>query len=197
MEMGETRKLGVIEDDDGVRESLALMLVASGYEVEAYATGDQFLSSCSRELSCLLMDVQMPGRSGLQVLEELKSANALPPTIMLTGQGSIAIAVEAMKLGAIDFLEKPYEPRHLLDAVERALNTGADHPTADAAVIEQLSPRQRDVLKQLMQGRANKVIAHELGLSARTVEHYRAALMERAGVRTLPELVRIGIAAGL
>ena len=198
--MTDVKALGVVDDDQAVRESLTSILSAKGYRVEAFETADELLqASRANGYACLLVDLQMPGRTGLQLIEELDQGGALPPTIVLTGHGSISIAVQAMKLGARDFLEKPYSPDELMEAVERTIaNAFADQsaPGSDFNLSE-LAPRQMDVLKGLVRGKPNKVIAHELGLSVRTVEHYRAALMSRMGARTLPDLLRRAISAGL
>ncbi len=188
----------VVDDDPAVRRSLESVLEAHDFDVQTFESGDHLLSLGRIDGECLLLDMQMPGRSGLEVLRELRSRNQFPPTIVLTANGTIAVAVEAMRLGARDFLEKPCAASDLLAALKRAVagNGMATDPDSDAKVGT-LSPRRREVLRGLMKGQQNKVIAHELGLSVRTVEHYRADLMNQLGVRTLPELVRIGVAAGL
>jgi FixJ family two-component response regulator len=188
----------VVDDDADVRRSLASVLEANGFEVQTFESGDDLLSLDRIEGEGLLLDMQMPGSSGLDVLRELRSRNQLIPTIVLTGHGTITLAVEAMRIGARDFLEKPCASGDLLAVIGRSF-TG-DRIAADpdlASTIAALSPRRRQVLQGLMKGLQNKVIAYELGLSVRTVEHYRADLMNQLGVRSLPDLVRIGVAAGL
>ena len=193
--MAGPKHLAGVDDDHGRRGSLVSLMEVHGYRVESYASGAEFAGrSPSDVLSCLLVDLQMPQQSGLELIRELRTNDALPPTIVLTGHATIEAAVQAMKLGARDFLEKPCDPDELIAAVNRA--SGAMR-WAQPAILKDLPRRQVDVLKGLMKGQPNKVIAFELGLSTRTIEHYRAALMARAGVKSLPELVRLAIAAGL
>lgn len=188
----------VVDDDPAVRRSLESVLEAHDFHVQAFESGDQLLSLGRVDGECLVLDMQMPGSSGLDVLRELRSRNQLPPTIVLTANGTIAVAVEAMRIGARDFLEKPCPTSDLVAAIKRVVSGDGKAPDPDSDIkVRALSPRRREVLQGLMRGQQNKVIAHELGLSVRTVEHYRADLMNQLGVRTLPELVRIGVAAGL
>ena len=201
MQNERNQTIGVVDDDNAVRESLVSILNAKGYEAEAYKSGDELLSlERNDRISCLLLDVQMPGTSGLDVLRELAAARRLPPTIVLTGHGSIKMAVEAMKIGAHDFLEKPFTPKALLSAISTAIGNGGSKVPLNASLQErfpELAPRELDVLKGLMAGLPNKLIAHELELSVRTVEFYRARLMAKIGVKSLPHLIRFGIGAGL
>jgi two-component system response regulator FixJ len=145
----------------------------------------------------------MPGRDGLAVLRALADRKTSPPVLVMTAHGGIAAAVDAMKLGAVDFLEKPYAPEALLSAVGKAVTTGAKGEEArtlrDAAVqrLQLLSPRHMQVLRGILKGQANKIIAYELGLSIRTVEAYRAEMLERLGVRGTAEAVRLAIAGGV
>ena len=143
----------------------------------------------------------MPGMGGISLLERLKAANHSMPAIMITGQGDIAMAVQAMKAGAADFLEKPIRTEELLASIERALERAQDSVKlsawrkAAAARIARLTPRERDVMDLVVQGRPNKIIAHDLGVSQRTVENHRAAVMKRTGVASVPELIRLVMAA--
>ena len=151
----------------------------------------------------MLLDMRMPGLSGLDVLRAICDQDNPPSVLMLTGHGDIPLAVEAMKLGAIDFIEKPYAPRKLLDAIESASElyqqSQAEQSGSREAekLVESLSERQRQVLAGIVRGRPNKIIAYELSLSIRTVEAYRAQMLEKLGVRSTAEAVRIAISAGL
>ena len=170
----------------------------------SFASGDEFLKArLPDHLNCILLDIRMPGMSGLDVLRALGEHDDPPSVLVLTGHGDIPMAVEAMRLGALDFLEKPYAPKSLLAAVDsasdfyeqnRAVNAG----NRDAAMlVENLSERQRQVLEGMVKGRPNKLIAFDLGLSIRTVEAYRAQLLVKLGVRSTAEAVCIAIAAGV
>ncbi len=200
------RNIYVVDDDDAVRASLhSLLSLRSDLAIRNFRSGDQFLEQ-SGELDpgILLLDFHMPGSDGLEVLRRLD--RRIPVTflpIILTGEGNIEIAVRAMKAGAFDFLEKPYKPSELLDLVDQAF-ARLEHDTAGAAQlglakgkIAALSPRELDVLRGLIEGRSNKIIAYELAISPRTVEIYRANLMTKMGVRSLSEALRIAFAAGL
>ena len=195
--------VAVIDDDDAVRHSTAGLLRHAGHRVDAYTDGAEFLASdLSEELGCILLDMRMPGLDGLAVMRALRQRGRSSPILVLTGHGDVPMAVEAMRLGAVDFLEKPYPAQDLLQAIGRALTAGprtkgaiAD-PEA-AAKVATLSQRQQQVLRGILKGQPNKIIAWELGLSIRTVEAYRAQLLERLGVRGTAEAVRLAIAAGL
>jgi two-component system response regulator FixJ len=198
------RSVAIVDDDDGVRRSLASLLARAGFEVSPFESGDRFLSAPeSGHVSCVVLDLQMPGRDGLAVLRALADRKTSPPVLVMTAHGGIAAAVDAMKLGAVDFLEKPYAPEALLSAVGKAVTTGAKGEEArtlrDAAVqrLQLLSPRHMQVLRGILKGQANKIIAYELGLSIRTVEAYRAEMLERLGVRGTAEAVRLAIAGGV
>lgn len=202
-----TRNIYVVDDDEPVRASLqALLALQPNLLIRAFRSGDAFLEQVDEfDAGVLLLDFHMPGSTGMDVLKALgeRSSSKKFTTIILTGQGNIDIAVQAMKCGAMDFLEKPYEPERLLDVVDRAFHQvevdSAASAGADAAVakIAKLSPRETEVLKGLIEGRPNKIIAHELALSPRTVEIYRANVMDKLGVRSLSEALRIAFAAGL
>ena len=199
-----TKKLvAVVEDDEKVRVSTARLLEMAGYRVREYASGDAFLAAQFRgESDCILLDLRMPGTHGLEVLKVLHSWEKMPPVLFLTGHGAVKEAVEAMKLGATDFLEKPYPADALLKAIAAALTIGpkAKTPRVDreaAARVARLSERQAEVLRGIVAGKPNKVMAYDLGLSIRTVEAYRAQLLGRLGVRGTAEAVRVALAAGL
>jgi len=200
------RNIYLIDDDDAVRASLhGLLSLRSDLVVRNFRSGDQFLEGAAElESGVLLLDYHMPGKNGLEVLQQLGSFSPVQfLTIILTGEGNIDIAVQAMKSGAFDFLEKPYKVNALLETIDKAFDR-MEHDSAGSAQIETarakvavLSPRERDVLTGLIAGRSNKVIAYDLTISPRTVEIYRANLMTKMGVRSLSEALRIAFAAGL
>jgi two-component system response regulator FixJ len=200
------RNIYLIDDDDAVRASLhGLLSLRSDLVVRNFRSGDQFLERAPElESGVLLLDYHMPGKNGLEVLEQLGSlSHGRFLTIILTGEGNIDVAVQAMKAGALDFLEKPYKADALLETINKAFDR-MEHDSAGSAQIESarakvdvLSPRERDVLTGLIEGRSNKVIAYNLAISPRTVEIYRANLMTKMGVRSLSEALRVAFAAGL
>jgi two-component system response regulator FixJ len=202
--MSEARIIHLIDDDDAVRRSAGFMLRTSGFEVHAYASGVEFLAEVKRaEPGCILLDVRMPEMDGLEVQAELNARGVTMPVIVLTGHGDITTAIAAMKGGASDFIEKPFEKEVLLQAIDAAFARLAQGSRAagiahDARVrINALTQREQDVLRGLVSGKPNKVIAFDLGISPRTVEVYRANLMGKLGVRSLSEALRIAFAAGL
>lgn len=201
-----TRSIHLVDDDEAVRASLhALLSLRGDLIVRSFRTGDQFLADAPNlDPGVVLLDFHMPGTNGLEVLAALrKGSPGKFATVMLTGEGNISLAVEAMKAGALDFIEKPYDATTLLDVVDSAFarleeeHVAQGHSATARAKIGALSPRERDVLTGLIEGRANKVIAYELDISPRTVEVYRANLMSKLNVRSLPEALRIAFAAGL
>jgi two-component system response regulator FixJ len=194
----------VIDDDEAVRRSLALLLFSAGYKVDTYGSAESFLDALPMATGgCAIVDIRMPGMDGLALQEHLTARNVLLPVVVVTGHADIALAVRAMKAGARDFIEKPYANERMIEAVRAALDSGrVDVARArrldDARTrIQRLSAREYDVLRELVAGRPNKLVAHSLGISARTVEIHRANMMEKLGVRSLSEAVRIFIAAGL
>lgn len=198
------RNIYIVDDDDAVRASLqSLLATRPNLLIRSFRSGDAFLTEVKElDPGVLLMDVHMPGSSGIDVLRALPDQRQFA-AIVLTGQGNITLAVDAMKAGALDFVEKPYEHQALLQMVEGAFSR-LETSSADAARVEaaktklaRLSGRETDVLKGLIDGHANKVIAHHLDISPRTVEIYRAHLMEKLEVRSLSEALRIAFAAGL
>lgn len=191
--------IAVVDDDDGARLSAQWLLEGEGHRVLPFADGEGFLASpLLGRVGCVLLDMRMPGLGGLDVLRALAGREDGPSALVMTGHGDVAMAVEAMKLGALDFIEKPYQPAGLLQAIARASACQARRGArrAAAARVEGLSPRQRAVLSGIAAGRPNKIIAYQLGLSVRTVEAYRAQLFERLGVRSTAEAVRVALAAG-
>lgn len=191
----------VVDDDDAVRDGLDALLAAHGFAVETFASAEQFLDRVPAPATgCVVADVRMPGMSGLDLLRELGRRGAGMAVVIMTGHGDIPMAVAALKAGAVDFLEKPFDSDALVGAVREALKrrgpgTLADLPDRDslAARLRELSPREREVMDLVVAGLPNKVIAHRLGIAVRTVEVHRARLMEKSGARNLSELVRIAI----
>ncbi len=203
--MSAARKVYIVDDDDALRRSVEMLLAAAGdFNTTSFASGDSFIAAVPHlEVGCVLLDLNMPGLTGIEVLRKLKIMDGRFETILLTGQGDIGLAVEAMKLGAADFLEKPYDNRLLLAALANGFAHIEDRVKEASAIqtarefIERLTPRERDVLLGLIDGKSNKVIAYELDISPRTVEIYRANLMDKLEVRSVAEAVRIAFAAGL
>lgn len=196
------RTIHVVDDDAAVRHSLERLLELMGFATVSYTTPGNFLLAAPHLLGgCVLLDVKMPGISGLEVQARLRTIGFVQPIIVITGQGDIQTAVLAMKAGAFDFLEKPYEDEVLLAAIEAALAASPDdhiHQAVDLAQrIARLSPREREVLDALVAGASNKVIAFGLGLSVRTVEVHRARMMEQLGTRQLSEAIRLAVLATL
>ena len=198
------RLVYLVDDDDAVRRSADFMLKTSGYEVEAFASGVDFLKHIRQApVGCILLDVRMPGMDGLEVQRELRSQGINMPVIVLTGHGDVNVAVAAMKAGAVDFIEKPFEKAVLQSALDEAFaqieRSGRDQARSTEATVrlKALTAREHDVLLGLVRGHPNKTIAYDLGISPRTVEIYRANLMTKLGVQSLSEVLRIAFAAGL
>lgn len=194
----------VIDDDDAVRQSLEFLLKTAGIEVRGFDSGKTFLKMLPQIKSgCIITDVRMPEITGIELLRRVKEGTLDIPVIVITGHGDISLAVEAMKIGAVDFIEKPFDDDLLIAAVRSALNKEADTAKhkADIAGIHDrlaaLSNRERQVLEGLVAGKANKIIAYDLGISPRTVEIYRANLMTKMGANSLSVLVRMAITAGI
>ena len=198
------RTVHLVDDDEAIRRSASFMLRTSGYQVKTYSSGVELLASLA-DLApgCILMDVRMPGMDGLEVQKALKARGILLPVIVMTGHGDVGVAVQAMKAGAVDFIEKPFEKKVLVAAIDEGLARIAQaerrHARADEAKVrlEALTPRERDVLEGLVRGHPNKTIAYDLGISPRTVEIHRANLMDKLGVPSLSDALRIAFAAGL
>lgn len=192
----------VVDDDEAVRESLSALLDASGFRVKAYQSAAAFLANDRPpQKACLITDIRMPDMDGLELQIELKRRGSRLPVIVITGHGDVPLAVKAMKAGAIEFLEKPYDDQTLLDSLRLALsqagNQSGEEQTA-AGVREKLAtltPREREVFDLVVMGKLNKVIAYELSISPRTVEIHRGRLMHKMGARNLADLVRMGLAA--
>jgi len=196
--MNDTRPtVYIVDDDDEVRESLEDLVDSVGLKACTFPNATAFLSAySSSNVGCLLLDIRMPGMSGLELQQELHERGSSLPVIFITGHGDIPMAVDAMRRGAVDFIEKPYRDQDLVDRVNAAVEIGARRKNERAeldAIAERsarLTPREREVMDLIVQGQANKVIAIDLCLSQRTVEVHRARVMEKMGVRSLAQLVR-------
>ena len=199
--MAEAPLVHIVDDDDSVRDSLTVLLETAGFSVRAYASATAFLETASHAAGCVLTDVQMPELNGLELQRRMSEQGIRLPVIVMTGHGDVPIAVEAMKAGAAEFLEKPFDDEQLLTAVTSALEVSERARDEAATVAETvrrlatLTPREHEVLDRLVTGQPNKTIAYDLGSSPRTVEVHRARVMEKMGARSLPELVRMTIAA--
>jgi len=189
----------VVDDDPSIRESLSLLLSSAGYSVNTFASAKEFLESehSTSGPACLVLDVKMPGLSGLDLQKELMSRNIIIPIIFITGHGDIPMSVQAMKKGAVDFLPKPFDDGDLLEAVEQALlrdsQTHADLDEKKHILqrMDSLTPREHEVLTYLITGMLNKQIAFELNISERTVKAHRKQVFDKMGVNSIAELVRL------
>ncbi len=194
----------VVDDDDAMRDSLDFLLSAAGFSVKVFESAASLLDALpSGQSGCVVTDVRMPGMDGIELLKHLKRTNAALCVVVMTGHGDVPLAVEAMKLGAVDFVEKPFEDERLIDTVRIALAGAADAANGDAASapivarVDSLSPRERQVMEGLVAGLSNKAIARDYDISPRTVEVYRANLMSKMQAANLSELVRLAMRAGL
>jgi two-component system response regulator FixJ len=194
----------VVDDDDAMRDSLEFLLGAAGFSVKVFESASALLEALpSGQTGCVVTDVRMPGMDGIALLKRLKTDNAALSVVVVTGHGDVPLAVEAMKLGAVDFIEKPFEDERLIDTIRAALASAPDAGKAGAASAEvasrvaSLSPRERQVMDGLVAGLSNKAIARDYDISPRTVEVYRANLMNKMQAANLSELVRLAMRAGL
>ncbi len=191
----------IIEDHPAVRESLALLLQSAGFGTECYASAQEFLDRNSAPAGCIVSDIRMPRMTGLELLAELKNRRILLPIIIMTAFADVPQAVKAMKLGAVDFIEKPFDDELMISSVRAALARRGDWRTGDAEALaaqdklSNLTAREKDVLAGLLNGKLNKTIAFELGISVRTVETHRANLMAKAQAQSLSELIRLSLQA--
>ncbi len=187
----------VIDDDEAMRQSLEFLLDTAGLSPLSYESAPQFLEALdSVPAGVVVTDIRMPEMTGLELVRRLKARGAPHPVIMITGHGDVPLAVEAMKAGVVDFLEKPFDDESLLSAIRAAQHMGAGEsqdPERERirTILDSLSPREQEVLGGVVDGKLNKVIAHELGISPRTVEVYRANVMSKTGARGLSELIRM------
>jgi two-component system, LuxR family, response regulator FixJ len=187
----------VIDDDEAMRDSLAFLLDTAGLTACTYDSAQLFLDALdTAPAGVIVTDIRMPGLTGLDLVRRLKARGCAYPVIMITGHGDVPLAVEAMKAGVVDFLEKPFEEEALLAAIRSAQSPSAEvsvDPERERikTVLDSLSPREHEVLDGVVEGKLNKVIAHELGISPRTVEVYRANVMSKTGARGLSELIRM------
>jgi len=186
----------VVDDDMGIRDSLRILLETSGLKVRGFNSAEAFLSDTALKRGCLIVDVRMPGMSGLELQEEIVRRQIPLAVIVMTGHADIPLAVGAMKAGAVDFLEKPFDSALLMESVRRALELGSknrskkEETRTAKKLLTHLSPRERTVLDKLVQGQPNKIVAHELGISPRTVEIHRAHIMLKMDASSLADLVR-------
>jgi two-component system response regulator FixJ len=191
----------IVDDDADIRDSLQLLLEVAGFKVRNFTSAKLFLADDSSKHGCLIADIRMPDMSGLELQEEVARRHLDLPVIIMTGHGDVPLAVRAMKAGAVDFLEKPFDEEKMLTSVRRALEIGSKARSrvaeAKAAknLLASLTPRERGVLDKLVQGRSNKVVAYELGISPRTVEIHRAHIMGKMEASSLSDLVRVVLAA--
>ena len=190
----------IVDDDAEICAALSLLLSTAGWPSHTYRSGEAFLDAAPAEPCCLLLDVRLPGLSGLSVLEELRKRGSEACTIVITGHGDVPMAVQAMRSGAFHFVEKPFEPELLLEIVKEALQHVDDRKEEHAKVADiqarydMLTPREQDVMQLLIEGLPSKLIGARLGISTRTAEHHRSAVMHKMQARTLSHLVRMSFA---
>jgi len=202
--MSGERKVYVIDDDAAMRDSLNFLLAAAGFDVTTFDTATKFLNVLPRlDFGCVVSDVRMPGIDGIELLKRMKALTSRFPIVIITGHGDVPLAVEAMKLGAVDFLEKPFEDDRLIAMIDTAIRQ-SDPAARDQAVtrdlaarIASLSPRERQVMDGLIAGLSNKLIARDHDISPRTIEVYRANVMTKMQANSLSELVRLAMRGGL
>jgi two-component system, LuxR family, response regulator FixJ len=193
----------VVDDDSAVRDALKLLLRSVGHAVETYGSAQEFLDAYSEDRpGCLVLDIRMPGMSGLELQQRLNEKHSILPIIFITGHGDVPMAVEAMQAGAVDFIQKPFRDQDLIDRINQALEKDGSNRAALGERndirrrLETLTPREREVLDLVVHGKANKVIAGDLKLSQRTVEIHRARVMEKMQASSLAHLVRMVLEVG-
>jgi two-component system response regulator FixJ len=193
----------IVDDDDGMRRALGVLMTTVGYQPAAFAAPREFLAKYDpRQPGCLVLDVRMPEMSGLEVQQHLNRNGSMLPVILVSGHGDIPMAVQAMKDGAFDFLQKPFRDQELLDRINAALKLDAENRASVDRLADlkqradSLTPREREVMAMVVDGKANKVIAIDLGLSERTVEIHRANVMEKMGARSVAHLVKMHLMLG-
>ena len=197
-------KVYVIDDDEAMRDSLNFLLDAADFDVSLFETAENFLDVLpGLEFGCVVSDVRMPGIDGIELLKRMKASHSKFPVVIMTGHGDVPLAVEAMKLGAVDFLEKPFEDDRLIGMIETAIREAEPAAKSEAvandvaARVATLSPRERQVMEGLIAGLSNKLIARDYDISPRTIEVYRANVMTKMQANSLSELVRLAMRAGL
>lgn len=202
--MSDDQTVFITDDDEAVRDSLAALLDAAGFKVEAFGTGEELLDRLDSESrGCLILDVRMPGLSGLEVQAKIAELHNSMPVIMITGHGDLAMAVQSMKDGAFDFIEKPFDEDTISQSIHAAMSKSTETEAASTLVagiensLTRLTTREREVLEELVAGNLNKIIAFNLGISPRTVEIHRARVMEKMQARNLAHLVRLAITGGV
>jgi len=202
--MSKALTIHIVDDDDAARDSLSALLSVHGHPLRCFSSGQDFLDALEPGWKgCLILDVRMPGLSGPQVQEKLADREHNLPVIIVTGHGDLPVAVKAMKAGAIDFIEKPYDEDVMLESIKNALALSEEKDIEQGAAedlssrVDQLTPREREVMVQVAMGHPNKVVAYELGISPRTVEIHRARVVEKMNARNLSHLVRLAIQANL
>jgi two-component system response regulator FixJ len=202
--MPDKGKVYVIDDDEAMRDSLNFLLDSADFNVTLFETAVKFLDSLpSLEFGCVVSDVRMPGLDGIELLKRMKAGHSTFPIVIMTGHGDIPLAVEALKLGAVDFLEKPFEDDRLIGMIEAAIRQAETAAKSEAvkldiaARIATLSPRERQVMEGLIAGLSNKLIARDYDISPRTIEVYRANVMTKMQANSVSELVRLAMRAGL
>ncbi|MCU7835130.1 MAG: response regulator transcription factor [gamma proteobacterium symbiont of Taylorina sp.] len=199
--MNENSIVFVVDDDEAVRQSTAWLIESIGLKVITFNCADDFLENYNNEQGCIIMDVRMPGISGLEAQEEMVKREIDLPLIFITGHGDVPMAVRALKRGAFDFIEKPFNDQLLLDAIQRGIKHNSDSIESMAKNesiykrIDSLTPRERQVMSRVTEGKPNKVIAHELSVSIKTVEVHRARMMEKMEASSVAELVKMTIDA--
>lgn len=198
------QRVYVVDDDQGMLESTVWLLESVGLQAVPFTSGQAFLDSCSEDIpACVLLDIRMPGMGGLAVQDALRERGSQLPVIFVSAHADVPIVVRAFRAGAVDFIEKPYNEQLLLDSVQRALRQRARPSAAGPQAsevqqrLDQLTPRERDVLLPLVQGRSNREIAEQLGISVKTVDLYRSRVMKRMQADSLPALVGMCIGVGL
>lgn len=195
-------RIYLVDDNDGFRESTAWLLETAGFEVQAHASGPAFLQAYAGERhgagpQCIVSDIRMPLMSGLQLQEELRQRGIALPLVFVTAHGDVPLAVEAMRKGASNFLEKPFSDDGLIDAIRAAIANARNHAgEAGDDRLAKLSPRERQVMDLVVASKPNKIIADVLGISVKTVELHRSNMMNKLGVRSLPELMKVALGHG-
>ncbi len=201
---GAAASIYIIDDDEAIRDSLAIVLGALDWEVKTFGSAREFLERFdSAATGCVVADVRMPGMGGLELQARLAERCPEVPVIVMTGHGDVPMAVRAMKAGAADFIEKPFDAEALIERIRQVMERRRARGEAEVATTEmqtrlaRLTARERDVLRHLLEGKPNKVVAHDLGISPRTVEIHRARVMEKMGTQNVSQLVRLVLSAGL